>query len=355
MHCGTLARQHLTHATFAVLSFAGCVTQHAANAESANPGAQVSERTPLDAETASTAPDSGDAAPSGSEADQGTDPQILATHQSTPVGLAVSAGAVFWVNAGRNLSAGKFPAPWTEGTINKCEASGCPNGPTVLAANLTFPVGTRFPLPIVVYDKHVYWVDASGLAICGTTGCDEVPTIIEKAAGGSTMAVVGSRLFLVRAFRWADLSSCTLPACADLDLLWNEPSAIGPLAADAKQIVWIGSRVMTCETPTCASHSTLTSINFVVRAIAMDSTNIYFIGDSAKLARCSRDSCDSTLTALAEDLEAPISPLQVMGGMSIGQNKVDSSRKERGNPTRDASENAASMAVTISPRLLLTG
>lgn len=292
-HCGTLTRQQLAIAAASFLLFAGCESGQAAHGGGSDGG----ER------------DQRDAGPPNSGGDQPTDPQVLADHQIAPVALAVSEGSIYWINAGPNKTVDtKVPLPSVAATINTCKASGCPEGPTILVTNRTITLGQRIPLPMVVHDKRVYWQDSTGLASCGTSGCDGAPNGLAKAAG-LAMTVVGDRVFMTRFLgNSTDVTSCTLPACADLGLVWNVQGGTGPIAADDDAIVWVptGFQVMACEPPDCSDQSKLTATSFFVPAIALDSQNIFFVGDIGTLAKCARSNCDSTFTVLAEDLEQAV-------------------------------------------------
>jgi hypothetical protein len=74
-------------------------------------------------------------------------PQVLASAQSHPRGIAIDGQSVYWTAYGTGLN---------DGAVLKCAKTGCGTGPTPLAQNLVYPDG------IAVDAKFVYFATHSG-------------------------------------------------------------------------------------------------------------------------------------------------------------------------------------------------
>ena len=95
--------------------------------------------------------------PTGSGCDG--EPNVLASGQSQPQGLAVDDHGVYW---GDNV---------VDGSINSCPLAGCGSDPPTLLAH------TEAPITLVVDQGTLFWVTSQlgDIWVCATSGCSDNP------------------------------------------------------------------------------------------------------------------------------------------------------------------------------------
>jgi hypothetical protein len=267
-------------------------------------------------------------------------PVLLASGQSSPVGLYVDATDVYWTSSDPNT-----------GNVSKCAVQGCAQ-PTVVAANepgafdlagdatnvywtdflatggqvvlapkvgggaVVLANGLLSPMGIAVGTSSVYFTlnlqPNGSVMTCGIGGCSNAPTTLASSQNGAgAIAVDGTTLYWTDIFS-GDVMTCTLPTCSNASTLASSQGYPEVLALDATNVYWTnytGGTVVTCAKSGCgASPTTIASGQLGARGIAVDGASVYWttLGSNGTLMKCAKTSCAAP-TTLASQLNSPYS------------------------------------------------
>jgi hypothetical protein len=218
-----------------------------------------------------TADAGGDATTRPTDADTHVEPLsagVLSSGQHTPVGVALDATSVYWLNVGMYAP---DAAKSTSAQLMKCAKTGCGNAPTVLASGPW--IGTT---RLVVSGGYVYWATQSSLLRCATDGCASGgPTVLWASSLLPTDVAVNATTVYFGDKNTDDLLACPLEGCGSgPTLTWTSGSPAMAMVADGPTVYAAISQgsLLSCEAGGCSGSLRFTG---APTAIAKDADHVY--------------------------------------------------------------------------------
>ena len=270
-----------------------------------------------------------DAAVPDASTDAGSTVTVLASSQSSPVGIHVDATDVYWTNA---VTPG--------GSVMRCAKAGCAQ-PTTVAANqpgafdvtgdatnvywtnftgsndqvgralkpsgpvVALATGLSSAYGIATGNGLVYWTHnlqpAGSVLQCLTGGCNNFPTILASSQNGAGgIAVDASHAYWTNIFG-GQVMACSLPGCTAPVALASGQGYPELVALDATNVYWTnytGNTVVSCSKTGCANPTVIASNQSGALGIAVDGVNVYWTttGNGGTVMKCAKSGCVTPTT-----------------------------------------------------------
>jgi hypothetical protein len=226
---------------------------------------------------------------------------VLSSGQHTPVGLALDATNVYWLNVGTYLP---DAAKSTKAQLMKCAKTGCGNAPTVLASG-QWNGTTR----LVVSGGYVYWATQNLLLRCATDGCvSGGPTVLWASSLSPTDVAANETAVYFGDKNTDDLLACPLDGCAmGPTMVWTSGSPVMAMVADRSTVYAAISQgsLLSCAAGGCSGGLLFAG---APTAIAKDAGHVYLghgiPGGPIALTSFPEADASSQATDLVDDLTA---------------------------------------------------
>jgi hypothetical protein len=245
---------------------------------------------------------------------------VLAANQTNPRSIALHNGVVYWANAGTQSTA------YDDGSVMSCPASGCPDGPTVIAHDQL--ESNR----VAVDDGGVYWINAhQGVVTCPLGGCPmqgptQVISVTSVMTKMSSIALHGDNVYFStfsdgpQAQHPGVIAACARTGCANGPAVIASDFDIAAIAVDNANVYWLSfgtapsytdGRVLACPLAGCNDAPTeLVTHQNGPWAIATDGEFVYWTDNgtpptyaNSALMKCAVNGCGNAPTTIASGTE----------------------------------------------------
>ena len=176
------------------------------------------------------------------------------------------------------------------GALSRCPKTACGGAPATLVS-MTFPSTQLWAGGIALHDGIAYFSTVDHIASCNAAGCNNAPTVLAAgAAGADSIAVNATDVY------WADAHAvhrCPIPGCAGGPRVVVEGlNDILAISIDAKNVFIADNgagQVLSCPLDGCGLPTLVAGGQSAVSAIANDAAAVYWVtpglGTVVKLAK----------------------------------------------------------------------
>ena len=215
-------------------------------------------------------------------------PVALASNLSSPWGIAVGGGNVYWTNSG-------------DGTVMTLPAIGGAT-PTTLATTQSTPMS------IALDAAHAYWVDSAAGTVmqCALAGCGGAPGALATGQGTPW----GVAVDMTSAY-WTAGSNVERSLLVDAGAVpvGTDPKTAYPIAVDGINAYWADSvgSVLKCAVGGCSTPTTLATslLNGAAYGLSIDAANVYWTNNVTGTVSMVSKSNGSGATVLAVGQKSP--------------------------------------------------